>query len=480
MTVWNGKLLSAVESAAPDDWMPEGAELVDDWMPEGAELVVVKPTKKKGPSAERSGVLGFAQGGTAGFADEIAGKAIDVWDRLKGRSGVRAGAAASPELRARLEETATTGDFLKERMREEARAAAEAHPETYIPGEIAGMVASSVAGGTAANAAGKAIRPVGKGLEVLAKLAKANPLKAAALAGGAQGGAYGAGTSEADTALGVLGDTALGTALGAAGGVVGHGIGAGLSKGSDALRRLTGRKIAELTSKIDDMGLAVAKEGTASARGAAGQSATAAYKNPENIEKALKAGAMTLEELTPEQVALYKGLLRERGLKAAAEMADDAARKTSKGAEYAEQLGTQAERAAEHVKRIGNPWEQLKPRLKRYALPLAGGAAGYLLGDGNPLSVGAGLLTGRGISPTILALMRMTKHPSVQRALLRGLESATGKFGSAAPVAERAVSRAARVAVPELEPALAHAIASREDPEEEQRRALVQALGGRR
>lgn len=460
--------------------MTEAEELELLELEEEDARATAKPAKRSAPSAGRSGVLGFAQGGTAGFADELSGKAIDAWDRLKGRSGVRAGAAASPELRATLEDAPSAGDFLKERMREEAKAAAEAHPETYIPGEIAGMVASSVAGGTAANAAGKALRPVGKGLELLTKWAKANPLKAGALAGGAQGGAYGAGTSEADTALGVLGDTALGTALGATGGVAGHGVGVGLSKGSEALRRMTGRRIAELTSRIDDMGLAVAKEGTASARGAAGQSATAAYKNPENIEKALKAGAMTLEDLTAEQQALYKNLLRERGMKAAAEMADDAARKTSKGAEYAEQLGSQAERAAEHVKRIGSPWEQVKPRLKRYTLPLAGGAAGYLFGDGNPLSTGAGLLAGRGISPTIQALLRMTKHPSVQRALLRGLEGATGKVGSAAPVAERAVSRAARVAVPEIEPALAHALATREDPEEEQRRILAEALGGGR
>lgn len=51
-------------------------------------------------------------------------------------------------------------------------------------------------------------------------------------------------------------------------------------------------------------------------------------------------------------------------------------------------------------------------RVKRYWLPVAGGALGYMSGGLGLAGVGA--LAGRGASPTVQALWRMTKDPAVQ------------------------------------------------------------------
>jgi hypothetical protein len=408
----------------------------------------------------RAGVLGVAQGGTAGFADEIAAGAVSAWDRLRGK-GVRPGAAASPELRTQLEATPSTGDLLKQRMRGEVAQAAQEHPETYIPGEVAGMVASSYAGGKLLEGAGKAIGPAGKGLEALAKWAKANPWKAVALAGGAQGAAYGAGSSEAEDATGVAADTALGGGLGALGGLAGKAIGTGLSKGTEKLRALAGRKVGQMTDKIDDLARAREAGPTASARSKAGTTATDAYKQAEHTL------SLSPEKTTPEQVAAAKALLEERALKAAGKLEDSAAAKEAAKGAYQEALASEPARVADAAKEIGNPWTHIKPQLKRYALPIAGGVAGAVMGDGNPLGFAAGALAGRGVSPTVLALLRTARRPGVQRPLWKALEKTLGGAQVAGGAARSLAAPAQRALQLEIDDPLIQALAAALEKEEE-------------
>jgi hypothetical protein len=424
------------------------------------------PKAKAGPSALRSGVLGIAQGGTAGFAEELAAKAVDMF----GGGGVRPGKQAPAELREEINATPTLGALLKARMRQESKDAAETHPETYLPGEILGNIGLSIAGGNALGLAGKYIKPLGKAAEAFGRL---KPLTQAVTGGVGQGAAYGAGTSEAEGVGGILRDTAIGGVIGATGGAAGHGIARGLGAGGKLLQRLGGRKAEQMTGKIDDLAREATDETTRSARSGAGTSATDAYKQAEHT-LSLPPG-----RASPEKIAKANALLEERALKAADKLEDSAARKEAQAAVYREALDTAESRTAEHAKRIGNPANQLKPRLKRYALPIAGGLAGLALGEGNPLSAGAGLLAGRGISPTVQALARMAKHPSVQRPLWQALEK-LGRGAQASEPATRALARpASRVAQMEIDDRLIQLLAgmTEEDESDAKGRALAGALG---
>lgn len=481
MAVWNGKLIGSVAAAAPedpDDWVPEGAVAAsdDDWVPEGAKPARVTKQKVSRGSASppdglvekamdvlgvrdegaaRAGVLGFSQGGTAGFADELAAGIVNLRDRLRGGGAIKAGANAPPELRAQIDaKGGSLGDKLKARMRAELEQAREDHPETYIPGEIAGMLGSGVVGGAAVGAASKLAAPVARGVGALSTLAKAKPLAAAIAGGAAQGGLYGAGSSNADSAAGVALDTLVGMGLGAGGGALGHAVGAGAKAATGGLRRLASGRAAKATEQIGELAKAAADEQTKSARSAAGRAAQDAYRQMEHLRDLGHQG-----RLTPEQQKVFLELTEELGGKAQEKLLPAAADKASSTAAYKDVLESESARVAEAAKRIGNPMNQLKPRLKRYALPLAGGLAGMLLGEGNPLSAGAGLLAGRGISPTVQALARMAKHPSVQRSIWNALESASGGAERAGAAVSRVAAPAARSAQVEMDDALIQALA---------------------
>jgi hypothetical protein len=143
------------------------------------------------PGKLESLVRGAAQGGTLGFADEIAGGGQALLDQLTG----------SP---------LSLGDSYK-LHRDESRAAydqaEQANPGTYLAGNLAGGLASGV------------VMPIGS---------SANFGKAM-LTAGKLGAIGGLGASEADSAYGMVKDTALGGVIGSSVGGLLHGAGKGLS-----------------------------------------------------------------------------------------------------------------------------------------------------------------------------------------------------------------------------------------------------------
>jgi hypothetical protein len=374
---------------------------------------------------------GLGQGATAGFGDEAGG----LVQMLTGGGGYQAN---------------------RDAFRQENAAAAKEWPTLSMLGNVVGGVPLAIA------SAGK-----GKGLGALLKT------------GAILGGATGLGGSEADLTRGELGraglDTGLSTLFGMGGAGLGHGAEKLVGAGARWLATKAANKAAQATEKIAQLAKESVDKVTQQARSAAGTAATAAYKNATNIEEAIKAGAMALDDLTPEQLSLYRGLLRERAEKGAQQMAKDAGTKTAKGAEYADVLASVPGRLAAATERIGNPMEQIMPRLKRYAIPAIAGAAGSYFGG--PVGFGLGAAAGRGISPGVLAMLRMTRHPAVQRPIwntLGGLARGVGYSSQAAPALGGQSGRALAPEVEEaLMPMLLAAMGQQQDP------ALATLGGGR-
>jgi hypothetical protein len=141
-------------------------------------------------SAEKAGALGFAQGGTSGFADELGGLIGSL--ALPG-PGVKLGPNASQEMRDF--EAARPSDYQMTRdlMRREAAQASKDHKGAYLGGEVAGGIAQAIA------TPGKA--PKGFG----------GVVKQGALYGAAQG----LGSSNSEGIGGMAADTAIGAGTGA-------------------------------------------------------------------------------------------------------------------------------------------------------------------------------------------------------------------------------------------------------------------------
>lgn len=469
MAILNGRLVNTIAGATgvDDEWQDVES---DEWQDVPTPK---KSTRKEGPGALRSLALGTAQGSTFGFVDEAAGGLADLLG--VGGERIRAGAAAPPELRAQADAAPSLGDRLKSRMRQEARQASDAHPETYIPGEVAGNVASTYLGGKALGILGEAVPAAGKGLQVLATWAKANPWKAVALAGAGQGGAFGAGASEAEDAEGVALDTLLGTALGAGTSVLGHAGGKVVGKGIQRLRGTAQMGVEKATGEIGELADKAINAEDASGLSAAGRAAQDAYKQAEHTL------SLAPGKTTPEKVALAKALLEERALKAAGKLEVSSAAKEAAAEHLSGLAENRASRKTAAVAQEGSPWNQVKPRLKRYALPLAGGAIGYAVDRDSPvgagLGLGAGLLTGRGLSPTVQALTRMVKHPSVRRAAWTLLGGGARAAEAAGPVAEAIRGPMSRAVQLEFDDPLIQALAQlRGDGDEADPEALAEAL----
>lgn len=169
------------------------------------------------PGALRSGVLGAAQGGTFGFADEIGGLLGKLFlsDPVKFGAAVQPSPDDTPEVRAMKEQLLasqssqpTNYERVRNLVRQEAKDARATHPGAYLTGEIAGGLAAPIPGAGAI-----------KGATVGARLLKA------AGTGAALGGIGAIGASEGKTAGDVAKDAALGTAIGAPAGVLGYGVG---------------------------------------------------------------------------------------------------------------------------------------------------------------------------------------------------------------------------------------------------------------
>ncbi len=441
-----------------------------------------------GPSAGRSRVLGFSQGGTAGFADELGGL---IGKLLLPKSNVRLGAAAipagrsavalargqkdSPDMAAVKQEVNATeaarpGNYqlVRDSMRQENAQAQEAHGGDFLAGNLAGGLATIP------------LLPGGQG----------NTLRQLVKTGAALGAAGGLGSSEADLTKGEFGraavDTGVGSLLGAGASVAGHGLGKALGAAPRLVRTMAARKVADIDETVARLGQKEAEAVTGSARSAAGTSATAAYKNATNIDEAIKAGAMTLDDLTPDQLALYRDLLRERAQKAARDIASDATRKATKGSEYAEAVATEAKRAEELAAQKlskGELKSQVGARFKRYGLPAIGGAAlAGATGNDSPMGLlsgaGLGALGGAGMRPMFQSLLRLSKQPVVQRPLWNSLEGLAGSASRAFPsAANRLATPLQRAMTPDLDDSLLPLLA--EDDEDDlpgRQRSLAEAL----
>jgi hypothetical protein len=192
-------------------------------------------------SDTRATALGFSQGGTFGFADEIGGA---IGEALLPESGVKLGAGAAPspsdtpEQRAAKEalaqgvaSTPRNYDLVRDNMRGELKQAKEDSPWLVGGGQLAGAVAASVA------------------TRRVPGMAQLGPTGQAALEGAVEG----MGESTSDSALGVAGDALMGGvvggAFGKAGQVAGEAVSPLLKRGAAALQEGLAETAAERALK---------------------------------------------------------------------------------------------------------------------------------------------------------------------------------------------------------------------------------------
>lgn len=187
-------------------------------------------------SMAESGLRGAAQGVSFGFADEIVGGAKSIVDDI---SQLFTGEANGPKPKydengILLNQDELLGSYQKHRdeYRQADERAREANPSTFLAGEVGGGIASSLLpGGALLNA--------GKGAKLGTVMAK----------GAAQGGLYGAGSSNADNAQDLLIDASMGTALGAGGSALLHGAGKAVGK---VINNKNLSKLGNKITQVDD------------------------------------------------------------------------------------------------------------------------------------------------------------------------------------------------------------------------------------
>lgn len=184
--------------------------------------------KQTTPSAARSGAIGFAQGGTFGFADELGAAYMKLAPKWLGGigEGVRLGKGATEaaegdtegvralkeRLKAWQETQPTTYEMSRDILRNEDAAAREANPWAYRAGTLAGAVATA----PLLPGAGQA----GRGVTLLAKPGQSLATNLGKLAvsgmktGAAGGGLAGLGYSTEESVPGMLKDAAIGATVG--------------------------------------------------------------------------------------------------------------------------------------------------------------------------------------------------------------------------------------------------------------------------
>lgn len=149
----DAKPAKAVEPAKSlaDAFIGMGQKLVPP--PKGTDVNPVPPPELPpgAPSEGRAAVIGFAQGGTKKFSDEIGRLIGDYIQSLVPGQGVHPGPNASPEMVAqRLEQIPFHGEkslgaLTQKGMRKELDAAHEAYPGIMFGTELAGELASDAA-----------------------------------------------------------------------------------------------------------------------------------------------------------------------------------------------------------------------------------------------------------------------------------------------------------------------------------------------
>lgn len=356
-----------------------------------------------------SAARGALQGLSAGWGDEAAGAlaaALPFTDPE----------AAKGETFGERRKNAT--DFYRGRN----AAAEKENPKTYLGGQIAGGV---VGAGKVGSGVGAVLKSAGTGL------------------------AAGSGYSEADEAIGLLRDTALGGALGLGGHALGSAAGKVFGWVAGKGRALAGAARGKAASQA-------AEEVAAQVASARGQLGAETQKGSRYVENLMRLH----DGMSPEQKAAY-ALLVEKGV------VPDLTQAVAQGTLDAlpEQAGTIASKraaldaltaeapslAAKRTGQLLTPQKaaDLRSFLKSYAEPLAWGAAGYGIGDALDLSPGAkaglGTVAGAigGRTRAGKALMTRLNRPGNQLQFAEALQRAA-ENGS--PLAKRLLQLSAPAA----------------------------------
>lgn len=336
-----------------------------------------------------------------------------------------------------------------------------ARPNYYLGGELLG--GGLIPGGTAA-----------KGLKGGRAL-----LRAAGAAGGV-GGVGGLGYSKADITKGEGGSALVDALVTAA---ISAPIGVAARALPGALKRFGARKGAAIDETVARAANAESKAVTQEARSAAGNAATAAYKQPENL---VKSGRMA--DITPEQAELVAKLNQELGDSAEKNLGPNAARKAETAEVFAEAVKTEGQRASELASKNLGGAERLRKtmdRVKRYGVPavlsgIAGGATGLLGGIGGGIAGAAGgSVLGVTLRPMVRSLVKLARDPvwsrpamSLVEALGGGSEHVAARSG--APVAHQ-LDPQAQALLRELLPQMAK---TGTDEERQELNALAESLLG--
>ena len=411
------------------DWVDEpAADPYAEWADEPAA-----PEQEK-MSAGRAGVLGFAQGGSFGFADEIGGALGKLLLPEPVKVNTAAQAGDSPEAlemkrRIAAEQAAdpSTYQMTRDLVRGEAEQARRERPNEYMAGEVGGALATAVLPGGA----------VGTGARAATTGAR---IGRAALTGAGIGSAYGLGSSKADLAEGEFGAAALDTGIGGAFGAAGGALGQGVSElGGGIVRRVhdfAKRRVGQADAGLDTLAQEQVQKSLSSASGDLGAVVQQGNRLVENLMRLESTGS-----LTPAQAQLLSkmkasGQWDELVNRLAQSNLDDlpgkAAEVEARQGVLSQLQGGKDEAFDAARKAVADPMAQVMPRVKRYAAPVAavlgGGGLGGVVGlaaGGNPVEVGFSALAGAGTRPAVNAVQRMFRHPAVQRPIFAALQRLT-------------------------------------------------------
>lgn len=315
----------------------------------------------------------------------------------------------------------------------------------------------------------------GQGLSVGARLLQA--AKAGATTLGALSAAKGAIESDAPTVGGRLaeagGQGLAGAAMGGIAAPAGELVGMGVGKAAQTLLPAAQRFNARIFGKVADKAAKAAED---TARSAKGSYSAAVAEGSRQLETL---GGRIGAALSPEQAAANMAALQQpEASELASQLSGVAREKLPNALEHIESAKALADATEEAARNARDPeavnayarqllGQRTKAQLKRYGIPIAGGIVGALAGHGSPtatlLGLGAGSLAGRGLSPTLRAvignnLLSPERLSLMTPKLVSGLEAVAGEApdlaGRLAAMAQlrAALSRQAQLAQQQNQP----------------------------
>lgn len=361
-----------------------------DEMPQEQILAALKrlapaaPTQRQ-PGQLEAGIEGGLQGASLGFGDEMRGAGVAAIKKLLPQSLGGSTRPMAEEYRAE-----------RDRARAENTAGEKAYPKTYVGSQIAGglapqAAANFVTGGTAAL-----------------------PMALA------QGGAAGAGYSNADSPSGLARDAAVGVGVGG----IAHGAGSVLGKTLAALggraaggarqaeSRAVGKAADEITAQI------------AAARGSLGGEVQKGNRLVENLRR-------LGPQLGPQEQQIVADLEQRLTQSNLQSLPGQAATIATKDAELAA-LKTGASQALKDrtadLLSTAEVKRKTMERALRYGPVAVGSLAGHVMGG--PLGGAMGALAGAGTRPMVRSMIRLGKDPAVQKAVYDAVANAAPATGT--------------------------------------------------